>query len=830
MDHDGAPVDQTNRHHHDSKSEPSVYTISGLYSQALASDDSEVTESTYTSTSEFPRVSERPEPHPYTICPTTTEDTCDTRNCGICSLRPRFLQRFANIKVFVLLCCVLVTLQQTLSSGYLNSVITTIEKRFDITSGLSGAIASTYEIGNLITIIFVSYLGSRRHIPIWLAIGVIVMGIGSIVFVLPQFITERYTVQTHISRNNTQDHICRTASLQEHARSPFLSSPAGGEPGSHHCVDGQSSNTLVVVIFMVAQLLIGCGGSPLFTLGTTYIDDHVKRESAAVYIGCLYSMVAFGPVCGFLLGGYLLSFYVDSFSYDSEELNINPSDPRWVGAWWGGFLIIGCLLLVVSVPVFAFPKRLRHVKRQVLLVHHDKGTSPNNPPSVPATNVILPSQAAEDGERTKAEEREYGDYGKSIRDIPRSMLSLLYNPVYIVTCMGSCMELIIVSGFVVFLPKYLETQFSIGKSQANVFTGGIAIPGACVGIFMGGYIVKRFQLRPKGAVQFVLLSNLVCLVIYCLLFFLGCDNVKMAGATMPYNNSTLIADKFQVNLTAMCNMGCECSPNNIAPICGSNGLTYFSPCHAGCTTRTPADGQQFGQDYSDCKCISNNQSYADYHEVMIVPVAATTGPCAHFCYTISPFMVLLFLMSLAVSITQMPLLMIVLRSVEEHERSFALGMQFVIFRLFGYIPSPIVFGNMIDSTCLLWKATCTSNGFCLMYDIEKFRYKYVGICAGIKVVAASIFLVDWILIRQCYDRNKAFTMTVRDMVTSVASLDKVACQDVDSGEDFVASSQPPTPSIRSKTSHVPLQQFSKTVAESTSEAAAGTHVSYESSI
>ena len=47
------------------------------------------------------------------------------------------------------------------------------------------------------------------------------------------------------------------------------------------------------------------------------------------------------------------------------------------------------------------------------------------------------------------------------------------------------MELMIVSGFVVFLPKYLETQFSLGKSQASVFTGSIAIPGACIGIFVG---------------------------------------------------------------------------------------------------------------------------------------------------------------------------------------------------------------------------------------------------------------------------------------------------------------------------------------------------------
>jgi len=39
------------------------------------------------------------------------------------------------------------------------------------------------------------------------------------------------------------------------------------------------------------------------------------------------------------------------------------------------------------------------------------------------------------------------------------------------------MELNIVSGFVVFLPKYLETQFSLGKPEASLFTGGIAIPG-----------------------------------------------------------------------------------------------------------------------------------------------------------------------------------------------------------------------------------------------------------------------------------------------------------------------------------------------------------------
>lgn len=68
-----------------------------------------------------------------------------------------------------------------------------------------------------------------------------------------------------------------------------------------------------------------------------------------------------------------------------------------------------------------------------------------------------------------------------------------------VTCLGSCMEVSIVSGFLVFLPKYLETQFIIDKSKANIFAGGIVVPGACIGIFSGGYILKKFQVKPKGS-------------------------------------------------------------------------------------------------------------------------------------------------------------------------------------------------------------------------------------------------------------------------------------------------------------------------------------------
>lgn len=106
----------------------------------------------------------------------------------------------------------LVTLQQAVSSGYINSVITTIEKRFEISSGLSGLIASSYEIGNVVTVIFVSYLGSRRHIPVWIGIGAVVMGIGSALFSVPHLTGDAFP---GMFDNKTNDNICRLVSVRE---------------------------------------------------------------------------------------------------------------------------------------------------------------------------------------------------------------------------------------------------------------------------------------------------------------------------------------------------------------------------------------------------------------------------------------------------------------------------------------------------------------------------------------------------------------------------------------------------------------------------------------
>jgi len=67
------------------------------------------------------------------------------------------------------------------------------------------------------------------------------------------------------------------------------------------------------------------------------------------------------------------------------------------------------------------------------------------------------------------------------------------------------------------------------------------------------------------------------------------------------------------------------------------------------------------------------------------------------------------------------------RCVQDDQRSFALGIQWIKVRLIGTIPAPMVFGALIDETCILWQDSCREdeNGACLVYD-NTYMGRYVS--------------------------------------------------------------------------------------------------------
>lgn len=62
------------------------------------------------------------------------------------------------------------------------------------------------------------------------------------------------------------------------------------------------------------------------------------------------------------------------------------------------------------------------------------------------------------------------------------------------------------------------------------------------------------------------------------------------------------------------------------------------------------------------------------------------------------------------------------RSVLTADKTFALGFKFVLSSLLAFVPSPIMFGAIIDQSCIFWgKTPCGENTNCWIYDGEMFR-------------------------------------------------------------------------------------------------------------
>lgn len=81
-----------------------------------------------------------------------------------------------------------------------------------------------------------------------------------------------------------------------------------------------------------------------------------------------------------------------------------------------------------------------------------------------------------------------------------------------------------------------------------------------------------------------------------------------------------------------CNVDCACDYVKYSPVCGDDGNTYISACHAGCTS-------QFIQNdltiFSDCTCIPALSSTENSTEVISRDNGggnATPGSCPVNCY------------------------------------------------------------------------------------------------------------------------------------------------------------------------------------------------------
>lgn len=610
---------------------------------------------------------------------------------------------FSKIKIF-LMALTWAYVSKSLSGVYMNSMLTQIERQFDIPTFVVGIINGSFEIGNLLLIIFVSYFGTKLHRPIMIGVGCAVMGLGCFIISLPHFLMGRYQYETTIlpaSNLSSDSFLClenRTQTLKP------TQDPA-------ECV--KEIKSLMWIYVMIGNMIRGIGETPIMPLGVSYIEDFAKSENSPLYIGILQTGMVIGPLVGLLLGSFCARIYVDIGSVNTDDLTITPTDTRWVGAWWIGVLICAGVNILTSIPFFFFPK-------------------------------TLPKEGLEDnGDETKNNKVEkYREKSKEetrgiIKDFLPFMKSLSCNLIYMLFVFVSVLQVNAFINTFTFMPKYLEQQY--GKSTAEIvfLIGLYDLPPICLGYLLGGLIMKKFKITVKKA---ALIAFCLCFFEYLLFFcsfLMTCDNFPVAGLTTFYEGVQQPLD-VENDVLADCNTRCSCLTKTWDPVCGDNGLAYMSACLAGCEKSV---GTGINMVFHNCSCIrSSGNSSA------VLGLCKKGRDCDN---RLQYYLIMSAIGCFIFSLGAIPGYMVLLRCIKSEEKSLGIGLHTFYTRIFAGIPAPIYFGALIDRTCLHWGTlTCGEPGACRLYDINSFRRIYLGVPAALRGLSFAPAFFILILMRK----------------------------------------------------------------------------------
>ncbi|XP_036894295.1 solute carrier organic anion transporter family member 2B1 isoform X2 [Sturnira hondurensis] len=626
---------------------------------------------------------------------------------------------FYNIKFFVL-CHSLLQLAQLMISGYLKSSISTVEKRFGLSSQTSGLLAAFNEVGNTALIVFVSYFGSRVHRPRLIGYGAILVALAGLLMALPHFISEPYRYDSTSPVDTPQDF---EASLCQPATSVPV--PSNGSSCSGYT---EAKHLALVAIMFTAQTLLGVGGVPIQPFGISYIDDFAHDNNSPLYLGILFAVTMMGPGMAYGLGGLMLRLYVDINRMPEGGINLTSKDPRWVGAWWLGFLISAGVVALAATPYFFFPREMPKEKHELLFRQRVF--------AVVSKGEGSPSEQSPEQSRKKrgglAQLAPDLTVVQFIKVFPGVLLRTLRHPIFLLVVLSQVCLSSMAAGMATFLPKFLERQFSVTASYANVLIGCFSFPSAIVGIVVGGILVKRLHLGPMHCSVLCVLGMLSCLLLSLPLFFMGCPTHHIAGVIHQPGA------QLGLELFPGCMEPCSCPTDDFNPVCDtSTRVEFLTPCHAGCAKRVVQEAPDKSQVlYTNCSCVVGDGT---------VSAGSCDSACSHL---VLPFMLLIGLSAALACITHTPSFMLILRGVKKEDKTLAVGIQFMLLRVLAWMPSPVIHGSAIDTTCLHWAWSCGRRAVCRYYDHDLLRNRFIGLQFFFKTGSLVCFALILAILRQ----------------------------------------------------------------------------------
>ncbi|XP_046882868.1 solute carrier organic anion transporter family member 2A1-like [Hypomesus transpacificus] len=603
-----------------------------------------------------------------------------------------------SVKLFVL-CHSMLQLTQLLHSAYFKSCITTIERRYGFNSMSMGTVSSLHEMGNMVLVVFVSYFGSRVHRPRFIGLGGLIMSCAAASLALPHFLSKPYQYNSVSASGGAWD-VCLSPG---NSSAPLVCR----QGGAGHAFEARTQ----WLILAAAQVMFGIGSVPIQPFGISYVDDFAEPGNSALYIAILFSISVFGPAFGYLLGGMMLRIYVDVDKTGggvSLPQDLDPSDPRWVGAWWMGLLVSSGCLALASIPYFFFPR----VEVQSKARKTERDSQKDEPKKSADTSLV--------------------DF---LKRFPRLLLRMLLRPVYMLLVLSQCCFSSSIAGLATFLSKFLEHQYGTTPASSSLLIGAINLPMVAVGVLLGGVVMKRARPSVRTLPWLCLLPLTLSVLLCGPLFFMGCSTQRVAGVNAEYGHAQ---DRWTNRSLSLCNSNCSCPRNVFNPVCGEDRTEFISPCHAGCTNVTldPQNHHRV-QVYTMCSCVPAAGAGLG---------SAHPGSCVKSCpHFLLPALFLIAFAGFIASLSHNPIYMMVLRTVSQEEKSFAIGVQFLLIRMLAWLPAPAMFGLAIDYSCVWWKEECGRKvGACGYYDNDILRNRYFGLQVGYKGMAIVLLaLAGW---------------------------------------------------------------------------------------
>ncbi|XP_067346002.1 solute carrier organic anion transporter family member 1C1-like isoform X5 [Channa argus] len=270
-----------------------------------------------------------------------------------------------------------------------------------------------------------------------------------------------------------------------------------------------------------------------------------------------------------------------------------------------------------------------------------------------------------------------------------------------------------------FLPRSLPKQEGVADKPppddalsnnhslklTEIAKGVLNLPVVAVGIFLGGLLMKR-------------------------------------TTTVSANSKVLFSD---------CNRDCSCSVEEWDPVCSDNGITYMSPCLAGCLS---SSGYGKNTVFHNCSCVSSSFPAGSSMSVRL-------GQCPHAkdcSRSFTSYMAVSVLSSFINSLGATPGYMVIIRCISPELKSLALGIQALATRTLGGIPAPMYFGALIDSTCLKWSVkACGGRGACRLYDSDMYRIIFLGLITCLSGSSYFFIIAVIVLLRRQFQKPEQGT-------------------------------------------------------------------------